>query len=417
MRVELVVIGNEVLTGFTVNTNAAFIGQELLKKGYLITQQTILPDKEDLLMTGLLEALNRSDLVITTGGLGPTIDDITRQAAALLFDSEFAYDENVASDISNRFKQYLSRMEDTIKDQATVPSKAKVLLNPVGTAPGFIFEENKKTLIMLPGVPNEMKPMLVEQVIPYILKSFPQETRTYRKMLHLFELPELSVDPVLRKLKGKYPEVQFAIYPSLGLLNVHLSIEAESEEKAMKVLANPFTELEMNFATNCFNSPSGTIEEAVHHIFIENQWTLSVAESCTGGSVASRLTKLPGASAYFLGSVVAYANPVKTEILRVPEKLIAEKGAVSKEVVEKMVEGVLQKTGSDFAMAVSGIAGPAGGTPEKPVGTVWCSVCRQGQSPHTWMIHARGNREMIITRSVNSLFSNLLLYAKETSLL
>jgi len=417
MRAELVVIGNEVLTGFTVNTNAAFIGQQLMKAGYLLTQQTVVPDHADLLSEVLSQALERSDLVITTGGLGATIDDITRQVAAKLFGSDFTYDETVADDIARRYKKYLSIMQDTLKDQATVPSKAKVLLNPVGSAPGFIFQEDNKTLVMLPGVPNEMKPMLTEQVIPFMLEAFPLSVRSYRKTLHLFELPELSVDPLLRELDEKYPEVNFAIYPALGTLTLHLTTEAESEEKAMRILDEPYCEIETRFATNCFHSESGILEEAVHHMFIENQWTLSVAESCTGGSVSSRLTQLPGASEYFLGSVVSYANDVKTKILGVPEQLIQEKGAVSQEVVEKMVEGVIRITGSDFAVAVSGIAGPSGGTPEKPVGTVWCAVCRKGETPHTWKISARGTREMIIFRSVNSLFSNLLLYAKETSLL
>ncbi len=413
MRMELLVIGNEVLTGFTVNTNASFIGQELLKEGYVLEKQTILPDREEDLLQELSESLKRSDVVITTGGLGPTIDDITRKSVAAHFASEFIFDENVAADLKKRYGENFP----TIKDQATVPAKAKILINPSGTAPGFIFEKDGRALIVVPGVPMEMKPMLLEQALPYILKKFPLKTKVYKKALHLFELGEHDVDPLLRELNKKYTEVEFGIYPSLGVLTILVGAKAKSEHDAMKVLEEPFSELERNFATNCFTSKSGCIEETIHDSFLENQWTLSIAESCTGGHAASRITQMPGASEYFLGAVVPYSNALKTKILGVPEELIEEAGAVSKDVAAKMVEGVLRLTGSDFGLAVTGIAGPTGGTPEKPVGTVWCAVCRKGESPHTWKLQGRGTREMIITRSVNSLFSNLLIYIKETSLL
>ncbi|MFQ5728864.1 MAG: CinA family nicotinamide mononucleotide deamidase-related protein [Waddliaceae bacterium] len=413
MAIELVVIGNEVLSGFTVNTNAAFIGQKLLRKGYVLSRQVTLPDDKSILQEGLQEALQRSDVVIATGGLGPTVDDVTRQTAAELFGSDFHFSEEVAQDLTHRYGQGFP----TLQDQATVPSKAKVLLNAIGTAPGLIFSDKKKTLLLLPGVPNEMKPMFIEQVIPYLQEHFPLETKPYRKTIHLFEIPEFAVDPFLRDLKDKYPHVEFGIYPSQGLLMIQLTTTAADEEAAMKQLDPPYVEIEVKFASNCFESELGRIEEAVHHVFIENQWTLSFAESCTGGNVASRVTQLSGASEYFLGAIVSYANSLKSSLLEVPESLIEEKGAVSEEVVAAMVEGVLKRTGSDFALAVSGIAGPAGGTPQKPVGTVWCAVCRKGEKPHTWKLQAQGTRQMIIARSVNSLLSNLLIYTKETSLL
>lgn len=413
MHIELVVIGNEVLSGFTVNTNAAFIGKELLGQGYRLSRQIVIPDDPEVMREEIAQALERSDLVITTGGLGPTIDDITRTIAAELFDSDFIYNEEIAKDIKARFKSN----HPAIEDQATVPRKAQVFINPIGTAPGLILRDETSTLMMFPGVPVEMKPMFVDQGLPYIKQHFPLSRQIYRKALHLFELPELAVDPMLRKLKEKYPEIDFGIYPSLGHLSVLLTVEAENKQQAEKILEQPYLDLEREFATNCFHAHSGLLEEAVQHTFIENEWTLSVAESCTGGALSSRLTEQPGASKYFLGSVVSYANKMKENVLKVPEEIIRKHGAVSAEAAASMVEGILKLTGSDFALAVTGIAGPDGGTPEKPVGTVWCAVCRKGQKPRTWKHQARGTRQMIITWSVNSLLSRLLVYIRETSLL
>ena len=413
MKVELVVIGNEVLAGFTVNTNGAFISQKLTEKGYTVTRQEVLPDEPTVLQAGLCEALERADVVITTGGLGPTLDDLTRQTAATLYASDFCFNAEVAADIKRRF----GADHPLVKDQATVPSKAEIMLNSVGTAPGLIFREEGKALVMLPGVPNEMRPMLTGQAIPYLQEHFPLAKRSFSRTIHLYGVPELGVDPLIRQLRRRHSSVEFGIYPGLGVLSVRMTVQAAEKAAADAELDPPAIAIETQFATHCFTSVSGGIEEAVQRVFVENGWTLALAESCTGGSLASQITKLSGASAYFLGSVVAYSNRLKTDLLDVPESLITEKGAVSAEVVEAMVEGALKVSGSDFALAVSGIAGPTGGTPEKPVGTVWCAVCRRGEKPHTWLLHAHGTRQMIITRSVNSLLGNLLMYTKETSLL
>jgi len=214
-------------------------------------------------------------------------------------------------------------------------------------------------------------------------------------------------------MKEKYPKVDFGIYPGLGVVSVTLSVHASDESEAERDLHPPFIDLERQFSTNCFESEGGHVEEAVQNLFVEKGWTLSCAESCTGGALAARITQHPGASAYFLGSVTSYANSVKTDVLGVPAALIEEKGAVSEEVVLKMAEEMLKLTGSDFSLAVSGIAGPEGGTPEKPVGTVWCAVAHKDAPPKAWKIKRFvAPRQMIITRSVNALLSNLLTYSK-----
>lgn len=398
MQIELITIGSEVLDGFTLNTNAAFIGQELLKAGYRLSRQIVLSDDPVILKEAIQLSKERSDLVITTGGLGPTCDDLTRQTVAELFHSDFSFHQEV----SEKLIQRLGKDFPTLKDQATLPTKAMPLHNLLGTAPGLIFDEDG-VVILLPGVPHEMQALFMEQVIPYLHKRFGTGECWAVKRLHLMQLFEAEVDPLLREMQDKYPQVTFGIYPSLGLLDVQLMAREEKD------LTAPLEELESKFGRYVFDSPSGTIEEAVHLKMIEKGRTLALAESCTGGAIAARLTALPGSSAYFLGGMVTYANEMKTNLLGVSKKIIQEYGAVSREVVIAMWQGALQKSGSDYAIAVSGIAGPDGGTAEKPVGTVWCAVGRKGQEPHVWKLRRGGSREVIIRRATNLLLSELYL--------
>lgn len=403
MEIEVVAIGNEILAGITVNTNAAEIGHALFKEDYRVGRQTTLPDDFASLKQGLEESLQRNRVVITTGGLGPTCDDITRQVAAELFDSEFRYDEDVAQELKRRYGNY----QISLENQATVPSKAILLKNEVGTAPGMVFSSSKSTLIMMPGIPREMRPMLANEAIPYILKHFPLEQRSVSRCVHFFGLSESAVDPELRLLQKKYPEVEFGIYPA-GTLSIYASVKTSDEETGLAYLKPILKELTTHFSRHHYESLSGKIEEAVHNLFIKKGWTLSIAESCTGGSIASRLTKIPGASQYFLGSIVAYSNELKQKVLGVPEELIRIKGAVSEEVVAAMATGAISLTNSDYSIAVSGIAGPSGGTEQKPVGTVWIAIAKKEHTPHVRKFQMLGPREWIIERSVIAILGELL---------
>lgn len=403
LSAEIVAIGNEVLSGITANTNAAEISNGLMQVGIQPCRHTVLPDDFEVLREELRQAVGRSDLVITTGGLGPTVDDLTRQAAADLFHSDFRFDEGIAQELTQRYEGRLLSVED----QATVPAKAKVLNNPVGTAPGFIFHEEGKLLILLPGVPQEMRKMLSEQVLPYLRTTVPPDKRLYRKELHLFELPESAVDPALRKLQAEYPSVKMGIYPNLGLLQITMTASAPSQEAAEKFLAPPMKQLEEMFMDHVYRSPTGKIDEAVHFLLLEKGATLSLAESCTGGAIAARLVKHPGASDYLLGSIVAYSNSLKETVLRVPKETMKAHGAVSSETAEAMLRGVMELTGSDYAAAITGIAGPAGGTDDKPVGTIWCGAAKKDEALYTWKIKAYGSREMVIERSIHAILSKL----------
>lgn len=404
LNTEIIAIGNEVLAGITVNTNATEISQALYQIGVIPIQHTALPDHYEALKSGLKEALERSDIVICTGGLGPTVDDITRKVSAELFHSDFKVDPRVLDDLKHRFGNKLVSMED----QATVPVKARVVPNPVGTAPGFIFQEGKKILILMPGVPQEMRKMLSEQIVPFLKGIIPHETRAYRQTVSLFEMTESAVDPMLRELHSRYPNIIFGIYPNLGLLTITLSTYAATSEEGLKKLEPAVKELRKRFEKNIFESNNGKIDEAVHMLLLKSGKSLSLAESCTGGALAARLIRNPGASEYMLGSIVAYSNKMKSHILGVPEDVLRKEGAVSSDTVEWMLKGVLELTGSDYAVAVTGIAGPGGGTPDKPVGTVWCGIAKKDESLYTWNIQGYGGtREMVIERSINAILAKL----------
>ncbi len=397
MIIELLSIGDELLKGITVNSNAVFLSRHLKQHGYSLSRQTTLPDQRDSLHAGLKEALERADLVIATGGLGPTLDDHTRQVAAQLFDSEFHFDSNIAEDIKRRFGNAIASTED----QATIPSKAKPLHNRYGTAPGLVFSAKEKTLILLPGVPREMEPMFLEQVLPWLEKHWPVQQQKQIEQLCFCLIYESLIDPHLRELSKRYPSVEAGIYPAHGTVSVCL----QSSDKQQLFLFRK--ELLSQFDEYHYLAPSGKIEEAVHNWFTEHKRTLAFAESCTGGMLATLITSQPGASNYFLGSIVAYADVWKEQLLGVSTQTLAEHGAVSTEVVREMLQGTFDRTNADFAIAVSGIAGPDGGSVEKPVGTIWAAIGERGKAPDVGTFRAKGSRQTIIFSTANHLLGAL----------
>lgn len=408
MRIEIVAIGNEVLGGFTVNSNAAFISKGLQMAGWAVSRHTVLPDEKTALLTGLSEAMERSDIVLCTGGLGPTGDDITRGVAAELFQCGMRYDEDVASDLRRRYGDTFS----TLDDQATIPEKAVALLNEVGSAPGLILSNEKSLLALLPGVPSEMKPLFTEKLLPFLCTKLKGEPRHYRRIINLWGTPEAAVDPLLRDIVAEQPLISYGIYPGLGVVSIHLIAEGDAsssgEAAAIVLLEEPFQRILQRFSSRCFTAASSTLEEAVHAALIAKNETLSVAESCTGGALSAKLTQRPGASQFFRGGVVAYSNELKIKILGVPAQLLERHGAVSSQVVAAMAEGMESCSGSDWTLAVSGVAGPGGATADKPVGTVWGAIKQRGSPPHSWQIPVYGSRTTIIERSTNALLGELL---------
>lgn len=386
MRVEIIAIAEEILKGMVVNTNSTYISAALSKFGWTAKRHTVLPDEPQTLKTGLKEALERSDLVITTGGLGPTLDDVTRHVAADLFSSDFTFNQDIADELVKRYGPTLT----SLKDQATVPTKAHILKNSVGTAPGFVFRENGKTLVLLPGVPPEMQPMLDAEAIPYLQKIFPRHADQTTETIHFCLTSENMLDPLLRQLQSDYPSMEFGIYPGYGVLTVVIRSKLFVELAAAK---HRITSL---FPSNVFTSATGKIEEAVFDLMRENKKTLSLAESCTGGLMAHKITSLAGASDFFLGSLVTYSNDLKRKVLNVSAATLEKHGAVSAETVEEMLKGLFDVTGSDYGIAVSGIAGPSGGSKDKPVGTIWAAIGERGKKPEIGRVDFKGNRQTII---------------------
>lgn len=400
MKLALISIGNEVLSGRTIDTNANFLAKEFEKNGFVVGRQMVISDDCQEISTAFQEAFARCDLVIATGGLGPTLDDSTRKAAAEFFSSPFHLSEEVEKDLLERFGPRL----ETIEDQATIPKKAIPILNPLGTAPALVFDEGSKMLLLLPGVPHEMK-ALFEKALPRVREKFAPKENIFRRSINFFDLVEKDVDPTLRQLQENYRHVSFGIYPGLGLLFCTLEVTAANEREANKLLEPPLQVLLERFGKSAFQEAA--IEEAVQTRFTKNGMTLSLAESCTGGAIASRLTSRAGSSRYFLGSFVTYSNEMKTEILGVSRELIEKHGAVSGQVAREMVLGAQRLSGSSHAAAVTGIAGPQGGDRDKPVGTIWFAICDKGNEPLVWQVEKKGTREMVIAFSVNHILAAL----------
>lgn len=397
MNVEIVSIGSELLRGFTVDTNATFIGRELFERGFEVSRHVVIPDEPHHLDRELRACLARSSVIIATGGLGPTLDDHTREIAAALFGSSFRYDEALAQDLARRFGEDFP----TIKDQATVPEKATLLSNPIGSAPGLLFSGDSKWLILLPGVPLEMKPMFLHHVLPLLEKHVPKHPLKHTRYVHFCLMGEHLLDPLLRAWKESEPELELGIYPSFGALTLY--VRAPSDQMLDRVTRD----IDEKFKSYLLPFGIRHSEEAVHAWFIENKKRLCVAESCTGGRIAAKLAALPGASNYFLGGVVAYSDALKIGLLGVSEESLKNHGAVSAPVVKEMLAGLFARTEADFGIAVSGIAGPTGGTEEKPVGTVFIALGQRGNEPEVMELHLKGEREPIIEWAANHALGSL----------
>ena len=398
MTIEIVSIGTELLSGYTLNTNATTIGQLLLSCGFVIDRVTLLPDDATLLNKGITEAMQRSAYVITTGGLGPTGDDLTRAIIADIFHLPLVCDHSVKEDLVKRFTPNLS----TLEDQSKVPRGATILYNPIGTAPGFILTHSTSTIIALPGVPAQMEAML--SAVTLYLRGHHKKS-CYVTALYLCQLVEEQVDPLLRSCEKEYPNLQIGICPSLGTLSVF--IRAHNA-----VILNSVTKkIAQAFSSYLFSTTSKRLEGALQEWMIAHKKTLACAESCTGGYLSARLTTISGASNYFLGSIVSYSNTLKSSVLHVLPATLQSHGAVSREVVMEMAQGAIVLTNADYAIAISGIAGPHGGTDSKPVGTAWGAIATKTEI-FTGVIcaHQGAKREMAIEYFATYLLSALWRY-------
>ncbi len=396
--IELICIGSEILNGSTLNTNAQFLSNFLFEKGLRVHKTTVVGDDPLSIHSALEEGLKQAQLVIVTGGLGPTKDDITRQVAAKLFDSPCRENPQVREDLQRRFGNIAS-----LEDQCFLPVKARLLQNRIGTAPGLYFQEKGKHLVLLPGVPNQMQAIFTEAFAPYLDTLFSPLDKVHLRHLHLCGLIEDAVDPFLRELQKAHPGAEISICPSYGkVLSIHILGKAREVESIQ-------TQILGEYGTYSFSggfSGKATLPQALQEVMIDKQLTLGLAESCTGGAMAAYLTAIAGASKYFLGSIVSYSDQLKKRGLHV--KSLEEEGAVSEAVVKEMCSSALELMQSDIAIAVSGIAGPDGGSKEKPVGTVWTAIkMRSGAFQTRCLHHKSSDRSTIIASTAMELFGIL----------
>jgi nicotinamide-nucleotide amidase len=374
MAAEIITIGDELLCGKTLNTNASWISERLHEEGFGIRQVTVVSDQQGEITRALNDALARSELVIITGGLGPTSDDITKVALSAFFGSKMVHNKEVLEDIAEFFRKRNLGFTDRNRQQALVPEKARILRNNMGTAPGLWFEKDNKICVALPGVPPEMKNLILTQVIP-LLKGFSTSIRIIHRTILTHGIGESFLSDKIAGWERSLPDnLKLAYLPSAGIVKLRLTATGKNENLLKETIADAERNLVKLIPQYIWGFDQDTFEHVVGILLATHGYTMSTTESCTGGQIAGRIVNVPGSSRYFRGSIVAYSNELKTGLLGVEPNLISTFGAVSKEVVESMARNGCRVLGSDFCVATSGIAGPDGGSEAKPVGTVWIAV-------------------------------------------
>ena len=373
MKLEVITIGSELLLGQIVDTNAAELGRALAGAGAEVVRHLSVPDRPEAIRAAVSESLDRTGFVITTGGLGPTRDDMTKLEVAAIFAKPLRLDEGVLRALEERFRRLGRPMPAVNRTQAEVPEGATVLPNPRGTAPGLWVEENGRVVVMLPGVPSEMRGLLAEEVLPRIAqRSAGRVVRS--RTVRTTGIAESALAERVGAIEEGIAPLTLAYLPSVEGVDLRVTAWGLLEAEAERSLAAVAKTLRERAGDHAYGDEGTDLAAAVLSQLRARKARLVVAESCTGGLLGSRITAVPGASDVFIGGVVAYDNVVKSGMLDVPPELLERHGAVSEEVVSAMAQGVQRQFAVDAALAITGIAGPSGGTPEKPVGTVWIAA-------------------------------------------
>ncbi len=406
MKLEVVTIGTELLLGAALDTNALDLGTALAAAGIEVTRRTTVADNAAAVRTAVVDALARTGTVLTTGGLGPTRDDLTKQAVAAVVGRPLVLDEAVLKHIEERFRRYGRAMTPSNRVQAEIPQGAQVLANPRGTAPGIWLEDDAgRLVIMLPGVPVELRGLLVEQVVPRLVErarkagAAPAVVRS--RTVRTTGVPESALAERIAPIEDGLGDLTLAYLPSVSGVDLRLTAWDMAPAEADRRLAQAVAALERELGSRVYGEDAADLAAVVLDRLRQRGHTLAVAESCTGGVLGARLTAVPGASDVFVGGVIAYADAVKTALLDVPADVIDRHGAVSEPAVRAMAEGAARRFGVGCALAVTGIAGPAGGTPEQPVGTVWLAA-RAGGETRALQRQFLGERDEIRARSAQA---------------
>ena len=402
MKAELITIGDEILIGQIVNTNSVFLAKVLNKIGIEIAQITSISDERTAIKKALDASSERAELVILTGGLGPTKDDITKHTLCSYFDDTLVENKEILAHIEEIFEKYVTTpINDQNRQQALLPSKAKILKNQHGTASGMWFEKERQVIISLPGVPFEMKALMTHEVLPALKDHFSRPFIIHKTVL-TYGLGESAIAQRIEDWENALPQdIKLAYLPNLGRVRLRLSgkgeVEAELEQRIDSEIEKLLPLIKDIFVGFEDTSP---FEEQIQTQFIDQQQTLAVAESCTGGEIAARLTKIPGASAYFKGGAVVYHTQSKSEVLGVSEEIIRKHTVVSQEVAEAMAVQVRNKFGASLGLATTGNAGPSKGDSDAEVGTVWIAIATKDRVLSEQFLFGK-HRQRVVGKAVN----------------
>ncbi len=394
INTSIITIGDELLIGQVIDTNSAWMAQQLNKAGISVNRRVAVGDVAADIWAALDEEMPHADIILITGGLGPTADDITKPLLCKYFGGKLIVDQGALENVQYLFEKIFKRpLTENNYKQAEVPDVCKVIPNGRGSAPGMLFEKEGKLFISMPGVPHEMKGMMETTVIPLLKERFRLPPIGHRTLL-TFGIGESMLSDMIKDFEEALPAyIKLAYLPNYGMVRLRLSSTGENKIASDEELDERFTHLQQLVSAYMVTNKDEKMEEVLGKLLLAKKKTMCTAESCTGGYIAHLVTAIPGSSGFYDGSIVSYSYKAKEDLLLVQEKILLDKGAVSEEVVIEMAKGVLLKINADYAIAVSGIMGPGGGMPDKPVGTVWM---------------AAGDKDKIITQKLHFRFERQL---------
>ncbi|MGH9341800.1 MAG: competence/damage-inducible protein A [Acidobacteriota bacterium] len=398
MRAEIIAVGSELLTPSRLDTNSLFITAQLNGLGIRVARKFVVGDDADEIRDAFLTALTASDIVIMTGGLGPTNDDITREVVAQALDLELIPDPAVLEQLMQRYRRLGVEMTDNTRRQAMVPQGAEIMSNPKGTAPGLFLERDDRLIFLIPGPPRELESMVLNQVLPCIRQSKPT-AHQYCRQLKVASMAESKVDALISPIYSSCPEIETTILSSPGIIELSFQWCSPVSRNAEENLADLVKRVRETLGESVFTDQNESLEEVVGKLLKSRGLTLASAESCTGGLVGEMVTRTPGSSEYYLGGVVCYSNDLKSRLVGVDTATLQKFGAVSAEVAEELASGICRRVGSDIGLSVTGIAGPSGGSEKKPVGLVYIGLSTREGSSRVKELQFSGDRETIRLRS------------------
>ncbi len=394
----IIICGNEILQGRRQDRHIRFLARELSSIGLICDGCHIVGDSEEYLAKTIKNALDEVPLVIVTGGLGPTMDDITREAISKATNIPMTENHEALMMLEDRFRSLGRKMSENNRRQALVPANGTFFPNPYGTAPGLVYDYQNKFVLALPGPPRELEPMVKKSVVPFLQDQLNVHPCIAKKSLHFCCIGESNIDDIIRKKIGAVEDLEISSLSHLGTVQLTLSLPNDSRESINRL--QEYSQLITDEIGDYVYSEKGeTLEETVCALLRQKNMTLSVAESCTGGMLGEKITSVPGSSSLFLGGIISYSNEIKEKLLGVNHDTLSSFGAVSPETAREMAIGMIDTFKSDWSLSITGIAGPDGGTHEKPVGTVWIAIADSSRNVHSFKINAIGGRKSVRERS------------------